>query len=178
MRITGNRVVAGLAMTAMAAALAIFAWNVIGVSVEVGLAHNIATARDHWTQKSGGSYHAVVRVIDYNRPAVGNITVVVKQGKLVEASSRSATGSSDSLPLDEAADDTIEALFDYASAQVADLPYWYVTTGNGYRYLLRINPDLGYIEEFKMDICGHGPQATGDMECRWGFDVLDVRLGE
>jgi hypothetical protein len=177
MRITWNKVVTGLALTVLAIAIAIFAWNVIGVSVEVGLVRRIAAAREQWNQKSGGNYRAVVRVIDYNRPLIGNITVVVKDGGLAEASSRSASGDQVGIPLDEAVADTIEALFDYARAQVADLPDWTITTGSGYRYTLRVNPELGYIEEFKMDICGRGPLAAQNLECRWGFDVLDVRLG-
>lgn len=175
MRITGNKVVFALSATILAVALIVFAWNVIGVSVEVGLADQITAARQQWAQKSGGSYRAVVRVIDYNHPLVGDVTVVVKDGKLVEATSSAPDGGD--LPPDEAANDTIEALFDYAGAQVADLPYWYVATGTGYRYTLHVNPDLGYIGEFKTDFCGRGPQAARDLQCRYGFDVLDVKLG-
>jgi len=150
---------------------------VLGVSVEVGLAQRIASGHELWAARSSGSYRAVVRVIDYNRPTLDMVIVTVKDKDLVEAIGRQVSGDEAPLPADEAASYTIEALFDFASAQVNDLPYLYLTTGNGYRFTLSINPELGYIEEFKMDICGRGPLADKITECRWGFDVLDVHIG-
>jgi hypothetical protein len=181
-RVASSKVISALAAVMLVAAVATFAWNVFGVSVEVGLAGRISAARASWKAASGGNYRAIVRVIDYNLPTFDNVTVVVKAGKVVEASARPALLANDPstpaklMPLDEAATYTIEGLFDYAAAQVADLPGVYFTAGNGYRYSLTINPGLGYIQEFKVDVCGRGPLAAKISECRWGFDVLDVRL--
>ncbi len=181
MRINWNKVISGLAAVAIAGAVVGFAWNLTGMTVAIGLKGRIAAARAQWVAKSGGNYRAVVRVIDYNHPAIESITVIVKDGKLVEASARSTTSATTSgdtpLPPEEASADTIEALFDYAAAQVADVPDVYLATGNDYRYVLRIDPELSYVAEFKMDVCGRGPLAVKATDCRWGFDVLDVQRG-
>lgn len=183
MHISSNKMISALAAVALAAAIWAFAWNVLGISLNVDLRGQIASARAAWIKNSGGSYRAVVRVIDYNRAIPENVTVVVTDGKVKEAAARPAMLALDSsnpgtpVPADQAAIYTIEGLFDYASAQVADLPTLYVTGGNGYRYILTINPELSYIQEFKVDVCGRGPLSTNVSECRWGFDVLDVRIG-
>ena len=175
MRVSGNKVVFALAATLLAAALIVFAWNVIGLSVQVGLRQQIEDARQKWEQKSGGNYRAIVRVIDYNHPQIGDVTVLVKDDKLVRVSNNSPSGAP--IPPELAAGDTIEALFVYAQAQVASIPYWYISTGSDYHYRLRINPDLGYIEEFKVDFCGRSPLAAHMESCQYGFDVLQVDLG-
>jgi hypothetical protein len=179
-RIKWSKVVSGLAAVALAGAVGAFAWNVFGMSLDIGLARRISAARAAWDNHHVTNYRAFVRVIDYNRPALGDITVVVKDGKLVEASTTPAQSGNlagNPLPADEGPNYTINGLFDYASTQVADLPDIYFAAQNGYHYSLTINPELNYIEEFKVDVCGRGPLAASLGECRWGFDVLDVRLG-
>jgi hypothetical protein len=175
MRIAWGKVVSGLAAVALVAAIGTFAWNVTGIDVSIGLARQVEEGRAKWQQDGSRSYRAIVRFIDFNQTAPGDVTVVVKDGAMIEAV-RSVGPTRTNMTAEDGAFYTIEALFDYTAAQTADVPEFYVTTGTGYRYRLRLNSELGYVEEFKVDICGKGPLATETQDCRWGFEVIDVRL--
>jgi hypothetical protein len=172
-----GKVVSGLAAVALVAAIGAFAWNVTGMDLSIGLARQVEAGRAQWQEKGSKSYRAIVRFVDFNQTAPGDVTVVVKDGALIEAVRSTGSVRTDLTP-EDGAFYTIESLFDYAAAQTADVPEVYVTTGTGYRYLLRLNSDLGYIEAFRMDICGKGPLAMQTQDCRWGFEVIDVRLDE
>jgi hypothetical protein len=158
--------------------------QVIGFSVDIVPKGSLAAGQAKWEQKGRSSYRMTIQVYKPLR-VFGQYTVTVKQGKVVEGgfrlSSSSARDGASFMPLsqdqiDQICEYTIDQMFAFSQAQVANVPEVRVGVCPATRYTVETDPELGYIKTFYADSCQTGLLCPAISECFSGFKVLNLEL--